>query len=61
MSIGQHARLDKHKMTSLADHRPRRGLRRPRIVENGDTSHFILQKETHIGKENNKYLFTSMF
>jgi hypothetical protein len=36
-----HAQLDKHKLTNLVDHRPRRGLSRPRIVENNDISYFV--------------------
>jgi hypothetical protein len=32
-----HVQLDKHKLTSLADPRPRRGWSMPRIGENSDT------------------------
>jgi hypothetical protein len=36
-----HAQLDNLMLASLADHSPRSGWRRPRIVENSDTSYFI--------------------
>jgi hypothetical protein len=58
----RHVRLDEHKLTSLADQRPRRGWSKPRIVENSDTFYFILYAiKMHMESENDKYLFTCTF
>jgi hypothetical protein len=40
-----HVRLDQHKLTSLANQRPRRGWSTPRTVETSDTFiSYIIQK-----------------
>jgi hypothetical protein len=55
-------RLDQLKLTSLADHRPRSGWSRPRIVETSDNFNFIkYPKKITYRSQNNKYMDTDMF
>jgi hypothetical protein len=46
-----HVRLDQHKLTILADERPRRGLSKSRIVETSDTFNFIQYPKKRIDKK----------